>query len=265
MNASSNTAVILAAGEGKRMESDLAKVLHPIAGRPLLDHVLAACEDAGVARAVVVVGARREQVIAWLAARPRTAMDVRYAVQAEQLGTGHALRCAFPVVDEGGTPVRLAVLCGDAPLLRPHTIKGLFERHTANHAAATILTADLPDPTGYGRVIRHVSGNVEKIVEHKDATEAERAVHEINSADYVFDTEEVRSALAAVTADNNQGEYYLTDTIAILKARGRTVVACKADDSREVLGVNTVQQLAEAALALAEIEAREAGRKGSPA
>ncbi len=265
MNGSSTTAVILAAGEGKRMQSDLAKVLHPIAGRPLLDHVLLACEEAGVDRAVVVVGARREQVIAWLAARPRTAMDVRYAVQAEQLGTGHALRCAFPAVDEGGAPARLAVLCGDAPLLRPNTVRALFDGHLARRAAATILTADLPDPTGYGRVIRDGAGNVEKIVEHKDASDAERAVHEINSADYVFDTEEVRSALAAVRADNAQGEYYLTDTIAILKARGRTVVAFKAADPREVLGVNTVQQLAEAEAALARLVAREAGAEGSPA
>lgn len=256
------TAVILAAGEGKRMKSDLAKVLHPLDGRPLLDHVLAACEEAGVARAVVVVGSRREQVIAWLAARPKTAMDVRHAVQAEQHGTGHALRCAFPVVDEGGAPARLAVLCGDAPLLRPRTVRALFDLHRGRGAAATILTADLADPTGYGRVIRDATGAVEKIVEHKDATDAERAVREINSADYVFDTADVRSALAEVTADNQQGEYYLTDTIAILKERGRTVVACKADDPREVLGVNTIEQLAEAEVALAEIRARERAAAG---
>jgi bifunctional UDP-N-acetylglucosamine pyrophosphorylase/glucosamine-1-phosphate N-acetyltransferase len=251
------TAVILAAGEGKRMQSDLAKVLHPLAGRPLLDHVLVACEDAGVARAVVVVGSRREQVIAWLAARPKGAMEVRHAIQAEQHGTGHALRCAFPVIDEGGAPARLAVLCGDAPLLRARTVRELFDLHAAKHAAATILTADLEDANGYGRVIRDASGAVEKIVEHKDATDAERAVREINSADYVFNTEEVRSALADITAENSQQEYYLTDTIAILKARGRTVIACKADDPREVLGVNTVDQLAEAEVALAEMQARE--------
>jgi len=259
------TAVILAAGEGKRMQSDLAKVLHPLAGRPLLDHVLLACEEAGVARAVVVVGARREQVMAWLATRPRGAMDVRWAVQSEQRGTGDALRCAFPVVDEAGAPARLAVLCGDAPLLRPRTVRALFDLHRARGAAATILTADLDDPTGYGRVIRDATGAVERIVEHRDASETECAVHEINSADYVFETKDVRSALAEVTADNRQGEYYLTDTIAILKARGRTIVACKADDPREVLGVNTIEQLTEAEAALAELQALERtgeGRRG---
>lgn len=254
------TAVILAAGEGKRMQSDLAKVLHPIAGRPLLDHVLIACERAGVARAVVVVGSRREQVIEWLAARPKSAMEIRHAVQAEQKGTGHALRCALPAVDEGGATGRLAVLCGDAPLLRARTLDALFATQESRDAAAVILTADLADPTGYGRVIRGPSGDVVKIVEHRDATETERAVREINSADYVFATADVRSALQEVTTDNAQGEEYLTDTIAILVRRGRPVLALKADDPREVLGVNTVQQLAEAEGALHEMAAAEGAR-----
>jgi bifunctional UDP-N-acetylglucosamine pyrophosphorylase/glucosamine-1-phosphate N-acetyltransferase len=245
------TAVILAAGEGKRMQSDLAKVLHPLAGRALIDHVLAACEAAGVPRAVVVVGARREQVIAHLAARPRGAMTVTHAVQDEQRGTGHALGCALPQVDAGGAPGEILVLCGDAPLLRASTVTGLLAIHRADGgAAATILTADLDDPTGYGRVIRGPGGEVERIVEHRDASDGERAVREINSADYVFDLAQVRSALAEVTSENQQQEYYLTDTIAILKARGRTVRAHKVADAREVLGVNTVEQLEEAEAAL---------------
>jgi bifunctional UDP-N-acetylglucosamine pyrophosphorylase/glucosamine-1-phosphate N-acetyltransferase len=241
-------AVILAAGEGKRMNSERAKVLHPLRGEPLLGHVLDACERAGLARAVVVVGAKREQVIEWLGerAKERPGLDVRWAVQAEQRGTGHALGVALPVVDAGGAPEEIVVLCGDAPLLRSQTVHGLLDRHRARGAAATILTADVPDPFGYGRIVRTSAGDVERIVEHKDASEEERALREINSADYVFTLEDVRSALDEVTDDNQQGEYYLTDTIAILRGRGRPVVAYKVDDAREVLGVNTPGQLAEA-------------------
>lgn len=249
------TAVVLAAGEGKRMNSERAKVLHPLAGKPLLEHVLAACEGAGLPRAVVVVGARKEQVIDYLDTRPRGAMAVTWAVQEEQRGTGHALLCALPAVDASGAPRKIIVLCGDAPLLRARTVRDLLAVHDAGGAAATILTADLPDPTGYGRVLRDAAGAVERIVEHRDASEDERRVLEINSADYVFDLAAVRSALAEVTTDNQQGEYYLTDTIAILKARGRVVLAFKAADAREVIGVNTPGQLAEAEAALRSLAA----------
>jgi bifunctional UDP-N-acetylglucosamine pyrophosphorylase/glucosamine-1-phosphate N-acetyltransferase len=236
-------AVILAAGEGTRMRSDKAKVLHEIAGRPLLDHVLVACEEAGVASAVVVVGAKKEQVEAWLEQRPRGAMAVRAAVQAEQKGTGHALTCALPAVGEGD---ELVVLCGDAPLIRARTIAELLAMHRARQAGATILTADLDDPSGYGRVVRKPSGDVARIVEHRDASDDERALTEINSADYVFDRAAVAEALTRVTNDNRQGEYYLTDTIALLEAAGRPILALKVEDAREVLGVNTPEQLAEA-------------------
>jgi bifunctional UDP-N-acetylglucosamine pyrophosphorylase/glucosamine-1-phosphate N-acetyltransferase len=238
-------AVILAAGEGKRMQSDKAKVLHEMAGAPLLDHVLIACEEAGIARAVVVVGARRDQVEAWLDRRV-SAMDVRAAVQAEQRGTGHALSCALPQVDVLGDAKDLVVLCGDAPLIRARTIVDLLELHRSRDAGATILTADLDDPTGYGRIVRKASGDVARIVEHRDATDEERALTEINSADYVFDRAAVADALGRVTDDNRQGEFYLTDTIALLAEAGRPILALKVDDPREVLGVNTPEQLAEA-------------------
>jgi bifunctional UDP-N-acetylglucosamine pyrophosphorylase/glucosamine-1-phosphate N-acetyltransferase len=250
------TAVVLAAGEGKRMNSDRAKVLHPLAGKALLDHVLAACAAAGLPRAVVVIGHRREQVIEHLRSRPREGrLEVTWAVQDEQRGTGHALLCALPAIDQGGSPKEIVVLCGDAPLLRPRTLVDLLHVHRAGDAAATILTADLEDPTGYGRVIRGEQGEVERIVEHRDATRVERQVKEINSADYVFDLAAVRSALAEVTTANEQGEYYLTDTIAILKARKRIVLAFRADDAREVIGVNTVEQLAEAEAAFLALRA----------
>ncbi len=251
----SATAVILAAGEGKRMQSDLAKVLHPMAGRPLLEHVLEASESAGLARAIVVVGSRREQVIEYLEARAARAagrMEVRWAVQAEQKGTGHALMMALPVVEEKPSE-EIVVLCGDAPLIRPGTIKALLALHRGKRAAATVLTAELDDPTGYGRVLRGPRGDVERIVEHRDATEAEREVREINSADYAFDRADVTRALALVGDDNRQGEYYLTDTIAIMRSWGRTVVAFRVPDAREVLGVNTVGQLAEAESAWREL------------
>ena len=239
-------AVILAAGEGKRMQSEKAKVLHEMAGAPLLDHVLHAVEGAGIRKAVVVVGAKREQVTAWLDQRPKGRLEVRSAVQAEQKGTGHALSCALPAVHalEGGD--ELIVLCGDAPLIRAETIRSLLALHRARQAGATILTADLDDPTGYGRIVRRPNGDVARIVEHKDATEAERALTEINSADYVFDGAAVADALTKVTNDNRQGEFYLTDTIALLAGEGRPILALKVDDAREVLGVNTLDQLAEA-------------------
>ena len=244
--ASDVTAVVLAAGEGKRMLSDRAKVLHEMAGRPLLDHVLGACEDAGVPRAVVVVGARREQVEDWLALRADTGMRLATAVQAEQRGTGHALLKALPAVESLGPTKELLVLCGDAPLLRADTVRALIALHESRGAGATILTADLADPTGYGRIVRDARGDVARIVEHRDASPEERELHEINSADYVFDRAGVTDALAHVRADNDQGEIYLTDTIALLKARGRPILALKVDDPREVLGVNTREQLAEA-------------------
>ncbi len=244
-------AVVLAAGEGKRMNSELAKVLHPMLGRPMIDHVLAACEEAGLSRAVVVVGAKREQLIAHLEdrAKQHPALDVRWAVQAEQKGTGHALQMALPEVDRDGAPEEIVVLCGDAPLLRAETVRGLLAAHRTREAAATILTADVPDPFGYGRIVRTAQGDVERIVEHKDASERERAIPEINSADYVFDLPDVRKALTEVKNDNRQGEFYLTDTIAILRGWGLPVIAYKVDDAREVLGVNTPEQLAEAAAA----------------
>jgi bifunctional UDP-N-acetylglucosamine pyrophosphorylase/glucosamine-1-phosphate N-acetyltransferase len=236
------------------MQSDKAKVLHEMAGAPLLDHVLRAVEGAGIRKAVVVVGAKREQVTEWLEQRPKGVLDVRAAVQAEQKGTGHALSCALPQVDELG---ELVVLCGDAPLIRAETIQSLLALHRARHAGATILTADLEDPTGYGRIVRRPNGDVARIVEHKDASEAERTLSEINSADYVFDGAAVKDALSKVTNDNRQGEFYLTDTIALLAAEGLPILALKVDDAREVLGVNTPDQLAEAEDAFL---ARGAGR-----
>ena len=231
-------AIILAAGVGKRMGSSLPKVLHPVLGRPMLDHVLDAVRGAGVQRTVVVVGHQAERV--------RTAVagpDVEFALQAEQLGTGHAVLQTKPLLaGESGTAF---VLCGDTPLLGSETLLDLLATHREARAAATVLSAVLEDATGYGRILREADGSVRGIVEHKDATEAEREVREINSGLFAFSLPDLFAALSEVRADNAQGEYYLTDTLAILLRRGRRVAARACRDPREVLGVNTMDQLRE--------------------
>lgn len=233
-------AVILAAGVGKRMRSDLAKVLHPVRGRPMVDHVIDAVRAAGVERVIVVVGHQAERVRAALAGR-----GVEFVLQAEQLGTGHAVDQARPLLASNtGTTL---VLCGDTPLLSAATLRELLATHARTGAAATVLSAVLDDPTGYGRILRDPTGEVRGIVEHKDASEEERRVREINSGLLAFSTPDLFAALARVQNDNAQGEYYLTDTLAILLRMGRRVSAQPAADVREVMGVNTAEQLEEVA------------------
>jgi bifunctional UDP-N-acetylglucosamine pyrophosphorylase/glucosamine-1-phosphate N-acetyltransferase len=231
-------AIVLAAGAGKRMRSDLAKVLHPALGRPLLDHVIDAVRGAGVQRIVVVVGHQAAAVRAAMTSR-----GVEFALQTQQLGTGHAVQQAAPhFAARTGTTL---VLCGDTPLLTSETLRDLLATHRESAAAATVLTALLDDPTGYGRVVRDPDGHVRKIVEHKDASASERAVREINSGLFAFSIPDLFTALERVRADNAQGEYYLTDTLEILLAMGRRVAARACRDAREVLGVNTPEQLRE--------------------
>jgi bifunctional UDP-N-acetylglucosamine pyrophosphorylase/glucosamine-1-phosphate N-acetyltransferase len=234
-------ALVLAAGMGKRMNSDLAKVLHPMAGRPLLAHVLDTLDALQVGRKVVVIGHQRERVRAAFADRD----DLEWAVQAEQRGTGHACMMAEPSLgDFGGT---LLVVCGDTPLLTPGTLDALLRTHAASGAAVTVLSMRLPDPQGYGRIVRTADGaGIERIVEEKDATPAERTLDEVNSGIYAFSYPALASVLSSLTATNSQGEYYLTDTVALLRARGlRAAVVCAADH-RELLGINTLDQLEEA-------------------
>jgi bifunctional UDP-N-acetylglucosamine pyrophosphorylase/glucosamine-1-phosphate N-acetyltransferase len=234
-------ALVLAAGMGKRMHSDLAKVLHPMAGRPLLAHVLDTLDALGVGRQVVVIGYQRERVLAAFADRP----GVEWAVQAEQRGTGHACMMAEPALGEFGGA--LLVVCGDTPLLTAPTLHALLEAHAASGAAVTVLSMRLVDPGGYGRIVRTPDGaGIERIVEEKDATPVERAIDEVNSGIYAFSYPALGGVLAGLTANNSQGEYYLTDTVALLRDRGeRAAVVCAAD-AGELLGINTVDQLAEA-------------------
>ena len=222
-------ALVLAAGMGKRMNSDLAKVLHPMAGHPLLWHVLATLDDLGVARKVVVIGHQRERVLEAFAGRA----DLEWAVQAEQRGTGHACMVAEPSLD--GFDGTLLVVCGDTPLLTPGTLHALLETHASSGASVTVLSMRLPDPKGYGRIVRTADG-----------TGIERALGEVNSGIYAFRWRSLTGVLDRLTAENAQGEYYLTDTVSLLRARGEKAAVVCAKDHRELLGINTVDQLAEA-------------------
>jgi bifunctional UDP-N-acetylglucosamine pyrophosphorylase / glucosamine-1-phosphate N-acetyltransferase len=232
--------VVLAAGEGTRMRSELVKVLHAICGRSLLGHVLAAAEPLDAAATLVVVGHGREQVLDHLAEIGSTAKPV---VQAEQRGTGDATRRALETLsdDAAGTVV---VLPGDAPLLTTATLLGMLDHHATTAAAATLLTAELPDPSGYGRVMRDSDGHVTAIVEERDADDAARQVTEINAGVYVFDVVKLRAVLSDIGTDNAQGEQYLTDAIGLLVASDEVVSSHMVADSLESLGVNDRVQLA---------------------
>ncbi|MFB7779307.1 bifunctional UDP-N-acetylglucosamine diphosphorylase/glucosamine-1-phosphate N-acetyltransferase GlmU [Streptomyces bauhiniae] len=235
--------VVLAAGEGTRMKSATPKVLHQICGRSLVGHVLAASRELDPAELVVVVGHAREQVAAHLA---EIDPEVRTAVQEQQNGTGHAVRMAL---EELGGPVdgTVVVVCGDTPLLTSDTLAALTGTHQADGNAVTVLTAEVPDATGYGRIVRDgASGAVTAIVEHKDATDEQRAIAEINSGVFAFDGRLLADALKQVRTDNSQGEEYLTDVLGILRAAGHRVGASVAGDHREIAGINNRVQLSEA-------------------
>jgi len=231
-------AVILAAGKGTRMKSALPKVLHPIGGKPMVAHVLAAAHMAGAQRKVVVVGFGADSV------ETTVGTQAEYVVQAEQLGTGHAVMQASACLQ--GFDGTIMVLCGDTPLLRGQTLAKLFAEHQRAQAKATVLTACMKDPTGYGRVIRDDSGQVVKIVEQKDATSSELAVREVNTGIYCFDKVALFDALRSINCNNVQGEYYLTDVISVLAQAQAKVWAVQVDDAEETLGINSRMQLAEA-------------------
>jgi len=231
-------AIVLAAGLGKRMKSRLPKVLHPVCGKPMVAHVLHAVREAGCERAVVVIGRGAPEVQAALGDA------AEYALQPEPLGTGHAVMQAEPLL-AGEDGVTL-VVCGDTPLITARTIEAMFDLHRESGAAATILTAHVNDPAGYGRVVRDAAGTVERIVEDKDCGPEERAIREINAGAYCFDTRRLFAALKNLTADNAQGEYYLTDVIGILRREGGTVAAYRTPDPDEIEGVNDRAALAKA-------------------
>jgi bifunctional UDP-N-acetylglucosamine pyrophosphorylase/glucosamine-1-phosphate N-acetyltransferase len=229
--------VVLAAGKGTRLKSSLAKVLHRAGGRTLVEQVLRACAPLGAKKTVVVVGHQAEQVMAVV--EPTGAATV---LQQPQHGTGHAMQVARRAL--GGAKL-VVVLPGDAPLVRTETLRALVAAHRAGNAAATILTAVVSDPTGYGRVVRKSETHVGAIVEESQLSEEQREINEINSSIYCFTLDALWPALAQVKPNNKHRELYLTDAIAVLASKGETVLAQVAPDPREVLGCNTRVDLAE--------------------
>ncbi|QSB11801.1 bifunctional UDP-N-acetylglucosamine diphosphorylase/glucosamine-1-phosphate N-acetyltransferase GlmU [Lysinibacillus fusiformis] len=231
-------AVILAAGQGTRMKSKLYKVLHPVCGKPMVQHVVDHIQTLDVNRIVTVVGHGAEKVQQQLGDKSE------YVLQAEQLGTAHAVQQAEAILgNEEGTTL---VVCGDTPLIRPETMQALFEHHQAKNAKATILTAIAENPTGYGRILRGDNGQVEQIVEQKDASAEQQLVKEINTGTYCFDNKLLFETLKLVKNDNAQGEYYLPDVIEILQKQGDIVEAYVTDDFEETLGVNDRVALSQA-------------------
>ncbi|GAF66520.1 N-acetylglucosamine-1-phosphate uridyltransferase [Bacillus sp. TS-2] len=235
---SSRFAIILAAGQGTRMKSKLYKVLHPVCGKAMVQHVVDQVNQLGFEEKVTVVGHGAEDV------QKQLGDQISYVVQKEQLGTGHAVLQAEPVLS-GKSGITI-VLCGDTPLITAETIEQLIKTHEQEQAKVTVLTAVAPNPTGYGRVIRGNKGLVERIVEQKDATKEEQLVNEINTGTYCFDNETLFQALAQVGNDNAQGEYYLPDVIEIVQSSGGKVAAYQTESMEETIGVNDRVALSEA-------------------
>ena len=237
--------LVLAAGAGTRMRSDTPKVLHTLAGRSMLSHALHSVAKAAPAHLVVLLGHDRDQIepaVAELA--DELGRPIQVAVQEEQLGTGHAVGCALSALPEDFTGI-VVVTYGDVPLMDAGTLAGLITAHRAAAAAVTVLTTTVPDPTGYGRIVRAKDGEVTGIVEQTDASPSERAIQEINAGVYAFDAATLRSALGRLRPHNAQQELYLTDVISIVRSDGQVVRAWHVDDSTVVAGVNDRVQLAE--------------------
>jgi bifunctional UDP-N-acetylglucosamine pyrophosphorylase/glucosamine-1-phosphate N-acetyltransferase len=236
--------VILAAGKGTRMKSALPKVLHPLAGRSLIEHVLRTGDTLNAASTVLVVGHGADEVRAALANRP----GLDFVVQSPQLGTGHALMQTEPVL--AGKTGTLLLLYADVPLLESGTLMRLLERHRETKAAATVLTAELDDPYSYGRIVRDEAGSILRIVEERDASGAERAIKEINSGIYALSLAPLFEALHGLATDNSQGEYYLTDLVSIYRRLERRVETLCIESALELRGVNSRVDLAELAAVL---------------
>jgi len=230
-------AIVLAAGEGTRMKSTRAKVLHEIAGRSLIGHVLHAVQSVKPKELRVVIGASKDEVITHLSTIAPAATTVHQEVRG---GTGHAVRIALETFKGSGA---VLVCAGDTPLLRGATLEKLLASHNSSQSSATVLTTIMPDPSGYGRVIREEDESLAKIVEERDANQEEKETLEINSGVYIFELADLVSAISRLTSQNSQKEEYLTDVISILKKDGKKVSALLTEDFTEVLGVNDRSQL----------------------
>ncbi len=232
------SAIILAAGKSTRMKSQRVKVLHEICGRPMLAYVLDAVREVGVGKIAVVVGHGRGEVMETFDADA----DILWVHQEEQKGTGHAVRVCEAAL--AGTEGDVFVLAGDGPLIRTKTLEALLSQHRRHNAALTLATSELADPHGYGRIIRGSGDEVLEIVEHRDATETQRHICEVNPSYYLFDIAKLFSALAEIKPNNEKGEYYLTDTVSILRRRGERVAAVNAVPPEDVLSINSRAELA---------------------
>jgi len=231
-------AIVLAAGKGTRMKSDLPKVLVPVTGRPMVRYVIDALGAAGIERIVVVIGYRAELVRAELAGEPL----VSFVEQREQLGTGHAVMMCRDQLAAHRGPV--LIVAGDSPMLQASSIRRLLDEFYAGNCACLLGTVEREDPTGFGRIVRDADGNFTGIVEEKDATDAQRAIREVNVSTYVFDAAELLTALEGLTDQNALGEYYITDCPAILLAAGKRVQALKVLQPCEALSINSSDELA---------------------
>ncbi|UOQ49525.1 bifunctional UDP-N-acetylglucosamine diphosphorylase/glucosamine-1-phosphate N-acetyltransferase GlmU [Gracilibacillus caseinilyticus] len=235
---SNRYAVVLAAGKGTRMKSNLYKVLHPVLGKPMVQHVVDQLKALQLSSITTVVGFGAEKV------QDQLGTDSEFVIQEEQLGTGHAVQQAEKFLgDKKGTTI---VVCGDTPLLTKDTLQAVLDHHEQEEAAVTILTAHADNPAGYGRIVRNDDNQVSKIVEQKDATDAEQAIQEINTGTYCFDNELLFDALKQVSNDNSQGEYYLPDVIEIAQKANKKVAAYQTADFAETIGVNDRVALSQA-------------------
>lgn len=241
-------AVVLAAGMGTRMKSDLPKVLVPVLGRPMIEFVLDALAAAGVERTICVIGYRADDVRSALAGRK----GVEFALQSERLGTGHAVKMAAPLLEGHRGPV--IVVAGDSPLLQPQSVRALLNHFEQHRPACLLGTLHKDNPTGLGRIVRDAAGGFQGIVEEKDATDQQRRITEVNMSTYVFDGPELLHALELLKNDNRQREYYLTDCPGILKAEGKRVEALPVLQPCEALSINTLDEAA-----LVEAEMRRLG------
>jgi len=231
--------IILAAGKSTRMITDLPKVLHEVCGRPMLAFVIDACRAAGIEQLYIVVGYGKDQVIAAFKDVP----NITWVEQTEQKGTGHAVMCCQPFLKNfDGNCV---ILCGDGPLIRTQTVKELLEKHTQEHSYATLATAILDDPSGYGRIARDRYGNLQGIVEHADCTPEQRKIGEVNPSYYCFDWTTLTSALGQIKPENVKKEYYLTDALAKIIQSGKKAIAITAVPPEDVLSINSRRQLAD--------------------
>lgn len=233
-------AIILAAGKGTRMKSDLPKVLHEVAGKPMVWWVVQACKEAGADLCVVVVGYKGELVREALAGEE----GVAFVEQTEQLGTAHAAQMAEPVFADRAVS-DIFVLAGDGPLIRGKTLARLLEVHRRTGAASTLATSVIEDPTGYGRIVRAADGGFSAIVEQKDATPEQLTINEVNPSYYCFRGDLLFKSIDQVGSNNSQGEYYITDCPGLLKRQGQTVTVVDAVPPEDVLSINTLDQLAE--------------------